>query len=591
MNKREDLRNIAIVAHVDHGKTTLVDQMLNQSGTVKEISDRVMDSGDIEKERGITILAKNTSLKLKNGKTINIVDTPGHMDFGGEVERTLKMVEGFILLVDAAEGVLPGTRFVLEKSLKLNLKPIVVINKIDRKDADIERVESEIHNLFLDIAIDESQLDFPILYGSSKNGFVSTSQDATGGTMEPLFETIVENIPAPEQATENFQFLVTNLDYSDYFGRIAVGRIFGGKISTGKDVVVCVNENLSKPTRITKIFAFEGTNRTEIEEAQFGDIVALAGFNEELPIGATVCLPENPEPMEYVKIDEPTVSVMIGVNKSAFAGKEGKLLTSRQIYDRLLKELKTNVALRVEQMPNADVFKVSGRGQLHIGILLETMRREGFEMEVSAPEVVIREIDGKQCEPMELLVAEVNEEFQGTVIEKMSERKASLQNMEVLEASGRVKMEFKIPSRGLLGLRSQFLTDTRGTGALSSRFIGYEPKLGEIERRKRGALFSMENGTATGYSLDSLQARGILFIGPGQPVYKGMIIGEHSRDNDLPVNPTKGKKLTNMRAAGSDDSVQLATPKEMKLEASFDWIREDELIEITPENIRLRKKK
>jgi GTP-binding protein len=589
--QRLNLRNIAIIAHVDHGKTTLVDEMLKQSDTLSgsnsALSDRVMDSGDLEKERGITILAKNTSIRLADA-TINIVDTPGHMDFGGEVERTLQMVEGFLLLVDAAEGPLPGTRFVLQKALQLNLKPIVLINKIDRKDADIERTENMIHELFLDLATVEEQLDFPIFYGSSRMGFASQDPTLMSGTMKPLFDGILKHIPVPTQETDALRLLITNLDHSDYLGRIAVGRIFSGEISMGKQVIPCKGDEVGSATRVTKLYKFDGIKRAEVDSAEFGDIVALAGIDENIQIGTTICDVGRPEPVPYVAIDEPTLSMLFSVNDSPFAGKEGKLLTSRQIRDRLIKELKTNLALRVEDTSSADTFKVSGRGQLHLGILVETMRREGFELQLSAPEVIMKTIDGQKCEPMELLTIDVGEDHQGVIMENLGKRRALLQNMEH-HGTQKVRLDFKIPARGLIGFRSQFLTDTRGTGMMNHRFIGYEPYMGDIPSRTRGAMISMEQGTVTGYALDGLQPRGILFVAPGDEVYEGMIVGEHSRDNDLDVNPTKKKKLTNMRASGTDDAVRLAPPRVMLLETSLDWINNDELIEVTPKSIRLRK--
>lgn len=586
--KRDDIRNIAIIAHVDHGKTTLVDEMLKQSGTLESARDRVMDSGDIEKERGITILAKNTSIRLPNMK-INIVDTPGHMDFGGEVERTLQMVEGFLLLVDAAEGPLPGTRFVLQKALQLDLKPIVVINKIDRKDANIERTESMIHDLFLDLATKDEQLEFPTLYGSSKLGFMSADKEVKEGNLEPLFDLICKSIPAPVETTPYLQLLITNLDYSDYLGRIGIGKVMGGSIELGQQVICCKGDEASNPVKVTKIYQFEGLERVEAAQAQFGDIVAIAGLENEITIGTTICAVDRACPVTYVDIDEPTISLFVSVNSSPFSGKEGSLLTSRQIKDRLLKELKTNVALRVEDTDSPETFKVSGRGQLHLGILIETMRREGFEVEVSAPHVIYKYVDGKKYEPMELLILDIEEQYQGAIMEVLGQRKAELQVL-VPEQNHKLRLEFKIPSRGIMGFRSQFVTLTKGTGLMNQQFSGYEPYCGEIPRRTKGSLISMENGVATGYALDALQPRGILFISPTQPVYEGMIIGEHSRNNDLDVNPTKRKKLTNIRASGSDDAIKLAPPKIMTLEQSMEWIKDDELIEVTPQSIRLRKK-
>jgi len=590
--QRTNIRNIAIIAHVDHGKTTLVDEMLKQSGTLNQNAEpveRVMDSGELEKERGITILAKNTSIRLADGTKINIVDTPGHMDFGGEVERTLKMVEGFMLLVDAAEGPLPGTRYVLQKALQLDLKPIVLINKIDRKDADIERTENMVHELFLDLVTREEQLNFPILYGSSRLGFASTDANTPHeGTLMPLFQAILDHIPVPKEESTNLRLLITNLDYSDYLGRIGIGRIFSGSMKLGQQVIVCKGDEVSNPLKVLKLYQFEGLKRTEVESAEFGDIVALAGFESELTIGSTLCEVGNPQPIPYVAIDEPTLSIYISVNDSPFAGREGKLLTSRQIRDRLYKELKTNLALRVEDTAEAETFKVSGRGQLHLGILIETMRREGFELQVSAPEVIYKTIDGKKCEPYELLVIDVAEDYQGIIMENLGKRKALLQNM-VHHGTHKVNLEFKVPARGLIGFRSQFLTDTRGNGIMNHTFLGYEPYAGDIAGRTKGALISMEMAPTTGYALDGLQPRGILFVSPGEDVYEGQIVGEHSRDNDLDVNPTKKKKLTNMRASGTDDAVKLAPPRPLTLETSLDWINYDELIEVTPKSLRLRK--
>ncbi len=585
---RSKLRNIAIIAHVDHGKTTLVDQLLQQSGTLKDVADRVMDSGDIEKERGITILAKNTGV-LWNGYDINIVDTPGHSDFGGEVERTLQMVEGFLLLVDAAEGVLPGTRFVLQKALSLHLKPIVLINKIDRKEANIAKTENEIQDLFLDLAVDESQLDFPMLYGSSKLGFVTKDPSVMEGTMTPLFEAIVENVPVPESKGEHLQMLVTSLDHSDFLGALAIGRVFSGSVKVGQQIISCKEDEVSQPTRVTKIFKFLGTSRIESDTAQAGDIIVLAGFNKPVSIGSTICDVGHALPYPYVNIDEPTLTIYMSVNNSPFNGREGSLLTSRQIKDRLEKELRTNVALRVEPTELPEVFKVSGRGQLHLGVLIENMRREGFELQVSAPQVIYKKIDGVKCEPIEYVLIDVPEEYQGVVMETLGRRKALMKNMTHFD-DGRVRMEYEVPSRALIGFRGQFLTDTRGLGVINYSFHGYEPYKGDIPTRTKGALVSMENGVCAAYGLDGLQPRGILFVKPTDPVYEGMIVGEHTRDNDLDVNPCKTKKLTNMRASGSDDAVQLAPPRIMELETCMEWIRPDELIEVTPKSIRLRKK-
>lgn len=590
--QRLDIRNIAIIAHVDHGKTTLVDQMLKQSGTVNvnvQANERVMDSGELEKERGITILAKNTSIRLPGGQ-INIVDTPGHMDFGGEVERTLQMVEGFLLLVDAAEGPLPGTRFVLQKALQLNLKPIVLINKIDRKDADIERTERHVHDLFLDLATHEEQLDFPVLYGSSRQGFANVDPNAPHeGTLQPLFDAIMKHVPVPTQEIGDLAVLITNIDYSDYLGRIAIGRVFSGYMHTSNQIIACKDNYVGKPTKIIKLYQFEGVKKIEVEEAQFGDIIAIAGVEDEITIGTTLCNVGKPAPRPYIAVDEPTLSINFSVNDSPFGGREGTFLTSRHLRDRLHRELKVNLALRVEDTESADTFKVSGRGQLHLSILVEVMRREGFELQLSAPEVIYREIDGQKCEPFELLIVDIDEEHQGVVIENMGKRKALMQNM-IHHGTHKVRLEFKVPARGLIGFRSQFLTDTRGTGLMSHSFLGYEPCVGEILGRTKGALISMESGPATGYSLDTLQDRGVLFVAPTEEIYAGMIVGEHSRANDLDVNPTKCKKLTNMRASGSDDAIKLAPPRIMTIETALDWINDDELIEVTPKSLRLRKK-
>jgi GTP-binding protein len=590
--QRLDIRNIAIIAHVDHGKTTLVDQMLRQSGTLDldkeaEMTERVMDSGDLERERGITILAKNTAICLPNMK-INIVDTPGHMDFGGEVERTLQMVEGFLLLVDAAEGPLPGTRFVLQKALQLNLKPIVIINKIDRKDADIERTEHAIHELFLDLATSSEQLDFPILYGSSRQGFMSTDPTRMSGDLTPLTDAIIKYIPVPTAKTDDLRILITNLDHSDYLGRIAIGRVFSGNLSLNKQVIACKNEFVGNPVKIIKMYVFSGVRRVEVPAVDFGEIIAIAGVDEDITIGTTICDVGKPDPIPYVEIDEPTLAIEFSVNNSPFAGREGKLLTSRHIRDRLAKEIRTNLALRVEDTDSPDTFKVSGRGQLHLGILVETMRREGFELQLSAPEVIYKTINGERYEPYELLTLDIQDEHQGILMENLGQRRAILQNM-IHHDSGKIRLEFKIPARGLLGFRGQFMTDTRGTGLMNHRFFDYEPYAGDIPSRTKGAMVSMEAGVVTPYALDGLQPRGILFAAPTEEVYEGMIVGEHSRENDLDVNPTKKKKLTNMRAAGSDDAVKLAPPRIMTLEAAMDWINPDELIEVTPVSIRLRK--
>lgn len=589
----EKIRNIAIIAHVDHGKTTLVDRLFAATGTKVggqvEGQERAMDTNDLERERGITILAKNTGIRY-NGYEINIVDTPGHSDFGGEVERTLQMVEGFLLLVDAAEGVLPGTRFVLSKALALHLKPIVVINKIDRPDANIERTRHAIQDLFLDLASHTGQLEFPILYGSSKLGFMTSDPDIKTDSMIPLLDTIIQAIPAPHISDEGLQFLCTNIDHSNFLGSIAIGRIFSGQMNVGQRVVVCKGTQTSSPTTITKIYRFEGLERIEQPDAHCGDIVAITGLNEDAPIGSTICAADNPRPLAYVPVDEPTMSMYVSVNDSPFNGREGKLLTSRHLKARLEKECKTNVALRVEPTDEADTFKISGRGQLHLSILIETMRREGFELQLSAPEVIYKTIDDIKCEPIEWMVIDIPEEYQGIVMERLGRKKAILQHIEH-HSNNRLRMDFKIPSRGLVGFKNQFLTDTRGTGIVTYQFNGYEPHKGDIPTRTRGALVSMGNGSTTAYALDNLQERGTLFIGAGVPVYEGMIVGENSRDNDIDVNPCKLKKLSNMRATGSDDLIKLAPPRIMDLETCMEWINPDELIEVTPASIRLRKKK
>ncbi len=591
MEKKErlNIRNIAIIAHVDHGKTTLVDCLLQQSGTVKTGgTERLMDSNAIERERGITILAKNTGITYGN-YDINIVDTPGHSDFGGEVERTLQMVEGFLLLVDAAEGVLPGTRFVLMKALKLNLKPIVLINKIDRPDADIERTEHAISELFLDLAENADQLVFPVLYGSSREGYVTADPKVRTSDAKLLFEKIIEVVPAPVEEVEGLQILVTNLDYSDFLGIVAIGRVFSGSIGRGEQFICCKDDYVSKPMKVTKLMTFKGLERNEVSQASFGDIVCVTGFTEPIMIGTTLCNVGNPKPHSYVAIDEPTLSMDFSVNDSPFSGKEGTLLTSRQIRDRLFKELKINLALRVEETDSSDTFKVSGRGQLHLGILIENMRREGFELQVSAPEVIYKTINGTKNEPVEYLVVDVLAEHQGVVMDLLGRKKAEMKHVQHY-SNGRVRLEFEVPSRGLLGFRGQFLTETRGTGIATFSFHGYTPYKGDIVMRTKGALVAMEPGSATAYSLNTLQARGTLFIKPADKVYEGLIIGENSRDEDIIANPCKLKKLSNMRASGSDELVRLEPPRIMPLETCMEWIMPDELIEVTPLSIRLRKK-
>jgi GTP-binding protein len=585
-----NLRNIAIIAHVDHGKTTLVDAMLKQSGVFREnqvITERVMDSNDLEKERGITILSKNLSVHHGDLK-INIVDTPGHADFGGEVERVLKMVDSVLLLVDAFDGPMPQTRFVLKKSLDLNIRPIVVINKIDRPGARPEKVVDMVFDLFCELNADEEQLDFPIVYASAKLGFAKRELEHESDNLEPLFEMINERV-APPTADMNapFQMLVTTIDYNDYLGRIATGKIFNGKISTGETVALIKKDGEISRGRISKLLGYEGLKQVEMTEAFAGDIVTIAGF-ENVSIGETLACTEDPKSLPYMAIDEPTLSMNFIVNSSPFAGRDGKYVTSRNIRDRLFKELRTNVSLRVEDTANTDTFRISGRGELHLSILIENMRREGFELAVSKPEVIYREIDGEQCEPMEYLVIDVPEEHQGTVIEKLGPRKAEMVAMNAMEGINR--LEFIIPARGLIGFRSEFLTDTRGTGVMNHTFHGYGPFKGPIPGRKNGVLIALEAGETVAYSLFNLQDRGSMFVGPGVEVYNGMIIGQNAKDNDLVINACKGKKLTNVRASGSDESIRLTPPRELTLEQALEFIDTDELVEVTPNAIRLRKR-
>ena len=584
------LRNIAIIAHVDHGKTTLVDAMLKQSGVFRDnqvITERVMDSNDLEKERGITILSKNLSIQ-HGGLKINIVDTPGHADFGGEVERVLKMVDSVLLLVDAFDGPMPQTRFVLKKSLDLGIRPIVVINKIDRPGARPEKVVDMVFDLFCELNADEEQLDFPVVYTSAKQGFAKRELADESNNLEPLFEMIRERVAPPvADAEAPFQMLVTSIDYNDYLGRIATGKIFNGQVHTGETVALIMKSGEISRGRITKLLGYEGLKQVELTEASAGDIVSIAGF-ENIGIGETLACTEKPKSLPYVSIDEPTLAMNFIVNSSPFAGREGKYVTSRNIRERLFKELRTNVSLRVEETANTDTFRVSGRGELHLSILIENMRREGFELAVSKPEVICREIAGEQCEPMEYLVIDVPEEFQGTVIEKLGPRKAEMVAMNALEGFNR--LEFIIPARGLIGFRSEFLTDTRGTGVMNHTFHGYAPWKGTIPGRKNGVLVAIDNGETVAYSLFNLQDRGVLFLGAGVNVYEGMIIGQHAKENDLVVNACKGKKLTNVRASGSDEAIRLTTPRELTLEQALEFIDQDELVEVTPKSIRLRKR-
>ncbi|HAK88772.1 MAG TPA: translational GTPase TypA [Nitrospiraceae bacterium] len=588
--KREDLRNIAIIAHVDHGKTTLVDGMLRQAGIFRsnqQVQERVMDNIDLERERGITIMAKNTAVEY-NGVKINIVDTPGHADFGGEVERTLKMVDGVLLLVDASEGPLPQTRFVLRKALELKLPPILVINKIDRQDARIQGVLNEVYDLFIDLDATEEQLDFPVVYTNAKLGTAKLDMDGESESLQPLFDLIVNTVRAPEGNKDSaLQLLVTNIDYNDYVGRLAIGRVFSGTVGVGDQVAVINRSGDAVKTKITSIYTFQGLDRIDAKEASVGDIVALAGI-EGINIGDTITDAERPMPLPRIKVDEPTISIVFSVNTSPFAGKEGKFVTSRNLRERLEKELLYNVAIKVD-FSNTDSFKVMGRGELQLAILIEMMRREGYELSVSMPETITKEINGAVHEPMELLVIDVPEEFVGVVTQQVGMRKGRMQKMQN-NGHGRVRLEFRIPSRGLIGFRSQFLTDTKGTGLLNHLFDGYEPWHGPMSKRQTGALAADRPGKSTPYALFHLQPRGTLFIKESTLVYEGMIIGENSRDNDLDVNVTKEKKLTNMRASGADDSIQLIPPKILNLEQAIEFIKEDELVEITPQSVRMRKK-
>jgi GTP-binding protein len=587
----QTIRNIAIIAHVDHGKTTLVDAMLRQSGTFRaneQVAERVMDSNELERERGITILAKNTAVNFHGGK-INIVDTPGHADFGGEVERALKMVDGVMLLVDAAEGPLPQTRYVLAKALEAKLPPIVVINKIDRPDARPQEVLNEIYDLFIDLDADESQLEFPVLYTIAKQGTATTDPAQAGTDLQPLFETIVNAIPAASgDAEAPLQILVANLDYSDYFGRIAICRVFQGTLRAGDEVAISRRDGSLYRTRITKLFTFSGLKRIEIAETTLGDIVAVAGV-EGITIGETITSAETPSPLPLIVIDEPTIAIQFSVNNSPFAGREGTYVTSRNLRERLEKELLTNVSIRVEDTGSPDSFKVLGRGELQLAILIEMMRREGYELMAGRPEIVTRMVDGTRMEPVEHLTIDVPETYTGVVIEKLGPRKGEMTKMHN-HGSGRVRMEFRVPSRGLIGLRSEMLTETRGTIVMNSLFDGYIPYQGEIPQRPTGALIADRQGLTTTYSLNGLQERGRLFVGPGVDVYEGMIVGEHSRDNDLDVNVVREKKMTNMRASTSDEAIRLVPHTTLNLEQSIEIIADDELVEVTPKSLRLRKK-
>ncbi|MCI6580291.1 MAG: translational GTPase TypA [Campylobacter sp.] len=585
-----NIRNIAVIAHVDHGKTTMVDELLKQSGTFSEhqqVVERVMDSNDIEKERGITILSKNTAIRYKDYK-INIIDTPGHADFGGEVERVLKMVDGVLLLVDAQEGVMPQTKFVVKKALSLGLCPIVVVNKIDKPAGDPDRVVNEIFDLFVALGANDEQLEFPVVYAAAKNGYAKLALEDPNENMIPLFETIISHVPAPSGADSNpLQLQVFTLDYDNYVGKIGIARIFNGKIAKGANVMLAKAGGTKTTGRISKLIGFMGLERTEINEAGTGDIVAIAGF-EALDVGDSIVDPTNPAPLDPLHIEEPTLSVVFSVNDSPLAGTEGKFVTSNKIAERLEAEMKTNIAMKYENAGEGK-FKVSGRGELQITILAENMRREGFEFCLGRPEVIVREIDGVKCEPFEHLVIDAPDDCTGAVIEKLGKRKAEMKAMNPT-GDGQTRIEFEIPARGLIGFRSQFLTDTKGEGVMNHSFLEFRPlSSGEI-RRSNGALISMENGVALAYSLWNLQDRGVLFCSPQDKVYVGMIIGEHSRTNDLEVNPIKGKNLTNVRASGSDDAIKLVPPRKNTLERALEWIEEDELVEVTPENIRVRKR-
>ena len=588
---REGMRNVAIIAHVDHGKTTLVDALLYQAGTFRaheHIIERVMDSNDLEREKGITILAKNTSVRYGDVK-INIVDTPGHADFGGEVERTLKLVDGVLLLVDASEGPLPQTRFVLQKALELALTPLVVINKIDRKDARPDEVLNEIYDLFIDLDASVEQLEFPVLYTNARAGTARTTPDGPDETLKPLFDAIVKHIPAPTYDPKmGLQFLVNNLGYDDFVGRLLIGRIANGSIAIGDRVTACTPEKTGATHKITQLYTFDGLKRVPTDSAGAGDIIALAGV-DGVSIGDTLADPENPVALPVIGVDEPTVSMIFSVNNSPFAGREGKYVTSRAIRERLDKELLTNVAIRVEETETPDAFKVSGRGELQLAILIEMMRREGFELSVGKPTTITRKVDGKTHEPYEHLVIDCPEEHLGVVTQKLAPRKGRMTKM-VNHGTGRVRLEFDVPARGLIGFRTEFLTDTRGTGLLHHIFSGYRPWVGDIPHRATGALVADRTGKATGYAIENLQERGVIFVHPTDAVYEGMVIGENARPDDMDVNVAKEKKLSNMRASGSEEALQLVPPRVMSLEQTLEWIREDELAEVTPRSIRVRKR-
>ena len=588
MATNEKLRNIAIIAHVDHGKTTLVDAMLRQSHVFRsneQVNERVMDSGDIERERGITILSKNTAILYDDIK-INIVDTPGHADFGGEVERVLNMVDGVLLLVDAFEGPMPQTKYVLRKALEQKLKPIVVINKIDRPDQRVDDVYDEVLELFMELDADDDQLDFPVIYATARDGIAKFKMEDESDNLEPLMQTIVKEIPAPQGDAEGpLQMMVTTLEADDYVGRVAIGRIIRGMVRPNQNVVIISGDHETK-AKVGKVYVYQGLKRADVDAAGMGEIVALTGLGD-VSIGYTVADAENPEALPSINIDEPTLSMTFGVNTSPFAGREGQFVTSRHIRDRLFKEVETNVAMRVEETDSADVFKVSGRGELHLSILIEQMRREGYELQVGKPEVVYKTINGQKCEPMENLTVEVPQEYMGSVMEALGTRKAELSNM--TELSGYIRMEFFIPARGLIGFRSELLTSTKGNGIMNHIFHGYVPYKGDMSGRSHGSLVAFEQGETTGYGIFSLQDRGTMFISPGQQVYEGMIVGENARDIDMDINPCKKKNVTNMRTSASDEAIRLTPPRSLSLEQALEYINDDELVEVTPENIRLRK--
>lgn len=588
MATNEKLRNIAIIAHVDHGKTTLVDAMLKQSHvfrTNEKVADRVMDSNALERERGITILSKNTAIMYGDTK-INIVDTPGHADFGGEVERVLNMVDGVLLLVDAFEGPMPQTKYVLRKALEQKLKPIVVINKIDRPDQRVDAVYDEVLELFMELGADDDQLDFPVVYAAARDGIAKLSMDDESDNLQPLMDLLIKEIPAPTGDPDGpLQIMITTLDSDDYVGRVGIGRIIRGTAHDGENVVI-IDGDKQRKVKIGQLLVYQGLKKVPVDKAEFGEIVAVTGLGD-ISIGQTIADADKPEALPSIHIDEPTLSMTFGVNTSPFAGEEGDFVTSRHLRDRLFKEIETNVSLRVEETDTADIFKVSGRGELHISILIETMRREGFEMQVGKPEVIYKTIDGKLCEPMENLSIEVPKEFMGTVMESLGARKAELTNM--VELTGYLRLEFTIPARGLIGFRSEFMTNTKGNGIMNHVFRGYVPYKGDIPGRARGSLVAFERGETTAYGIYSLQDRGTMFVAPNQQVYEGMIVGENSRDIDIDINPCKKKNVSNMRSSSSDEAIRLTPPRELTLEQALEYINKDELVEITPKSIRLRK--